>query len=467
MQSRDNRRVGIAHHESTVGNAHPTSEPLRLLAITNLYPRPGNELMAAFNRQQFKALAQQHELRVVAPVPWQQRLLDRARGATAPRHYRNADGIEVDHPTFYYLPRLAPHRYGNAYLRSVRPKVERIVKEFNPDALFACWAHPDGWAAVRLAREMNLPVVIKVIGTDVLVLAREPRRRERIAWVLRNADAVVAVSHDLARHVAHLGVAADRIRVVSEGIDRSVFSPGDKAEARARLGLPGDRPVILFVGNLLVSKGAAVLIEACRLLRDEFCRECPPWHSARNATEGVPNRGRNDAHGERDGLGRPFSRKAAFHCCLVGGGRDEGKLRSLIDDYGLNDFVALAGPCPQSHLPDWYRAADVVSLPSFSEGIPNVLREAMECGTPFVATRVGGIPEISHPSYSRLVEPGDAPALAAALAEMLRMPLVVDPVLVRQHNVSWQQSAAGVAAVLQAAVDGRTSKPITQEVFSA
>jgi glycosyltransferase involved in cell wall biosynthesis len=94
----------------------------------------------------------------------------------------------------------------------------------------------------------------------------------------------------------------------------------------------------------------------------------------------------------------------------------------------------------------------VVALPSYSEGIPNVLREALLCGRPFVATRVGGIPEIAHPSYSRLVEPGDAVGLAEALQAMLAEPPAVEEALVRPRCISWQESARRLAQCLQEAV---------------
>ncbi len=89
---------------------------------------------------------------------------------------------------------------------------------------------------------------------------------------------------------------------------------------------------------------------------------------------------------------------------------------------GLEGRVSLLGPRPQQELPDWYRAATVVVLPSRSEGVPNVLLEAAACGRPFVASRVGGIPEIAHLGASRLVPPGDAGALAQGLAAFLAGP---------------------------------------------
>jgi glycosyltransferase involved in cell wall biosynthesis len=390
---------------------------MRILAITNLYPRPDRPLLAPFNRQQFRALAEHHELRIIAPVPWTDKVRAVARLTSVPRRYVNRDGIWVDHPTFFFPPRLLEHTYGQFYLASVGRAVRDVLREFRPQVLLGCWAHPDGWAAVRIARQAGLPVLIKVIGSDVLVAARNPRRRRRIAEALLEADGVMAVSHDLAEHVTRLGVSPRKIDVVSEGVDGDLFRPGDQGEARRQLGLADGGSVLLFVGNLLLSKGAGVLVEACGRLRQ---------------------RGR------------------AFHCYLVGQGRDAAALRSLIGRHGLDEWVTLAGACPQERLPDWYRASDLVALPSFSEGVPNVLREALACGRPFVATAVGGIPEISRPPAGRLVPPGDADALADALAESLDRPPVVDEAA-RRGSISWQESARLLAERLQAIRKPRTT----------
>jgi len=86
----------------------------------------------------------------------------------------------------------------------------------------------------------------------------------------------------------------------------------------------------------------------------------------------------------------------------------------------LNDHVKLLGAKAHNELPDWYRAADVFVLPSRSEGLPNVLLEASACGTPFVASNVGGIPEIAHLGASKLVQPNDAQSLASAISDFLK-----------------------------------------------
>jgi glycosyltransferase involved in cell wall biosynthesis len=271
---------------------------------------------------------------------------------------------------------------------------------------------------VRLGRRAGLPVVVKVHGSDVLALARGPRRA-RIAEALTGADAVIAVSQDLATHCTRLGVPSPRVHVVVHGIDVDRFSRGDQQLARERLGLPREGRLILFVGNVLASKGAADLVKACMLLRD---------------------------------------RGIAFHCRVVGRGRDAAMVEHLVRAGRLEERVMLTGVRPHAELPAWYQASDIVALPSYSEGIPNVLREALACGRPFVATNVGGIPEIADPSFSRLVPAGGVAELAGALAAMLDSPPHVNTDLVRRISLTWEQSARLLAEQLQSVVDARGTK---------
>jgi glycosyltransferase involved in cell wall biosynthesis len=311
-------------------------------------------------------------------------------------------------------------RRGGFFLRSIRKVVARVIGEFRPDVLLGCWAYPDGWAAVKLAREAGLPAVVKVHGSDVLVAGRDPARRSSVAEALCEADRVVAVSRDLAQHVAELGADPGKIHVVRNGVDGELFSPRDRGAARERLGLSPAGKIVLFVGNILLSKGAGVLVEACAALK---------------------------------------RRGVAFECHLVGSGRDERTVRSLIARRGLSDDVKLAGQCAYARLPDWYAACDVVALPSFSEGLPNVLQEALACHRPFVASEVGGIPEIAHPSYSRLTPPGETENLAAALAEALLEPPTVDPELAALGVCTWEASADALAEALRAAIADRAPAP--------
>ncbi len=387
---------------------------MRILALTNLYPNPYQPLRATFNRQEFRALATYHSVAVIAPISWTEELALRWRsGAKLPANRRTRlDGLTIDHPRYLFTPKALRSWYGHFYRFSVKSSFERALVEFRPDLVYAHWAYPDGWAAVELGHAAGLPVVVKVHGSDILVLASHRGRRQRTIEVLERADGIVSVSQDLARHMVKLGASAGKIHVVSSGIDREIFRPGPAAQARQRLGLPHDIPIFLFVGNLLPVKGLDVLVEACSLLK-------------------------------RDGV--------KSLCLLIGQGPMRQGLERRIAALQLQDEVRLLGSRPNEELPEWYRAATLFVLPSRSEGLPTVLREAAACGTPFVASRVGGIPEIADLVPSRLVQPEDARGLAQAMCELIMSPINHhEPAASLRRLPSHEESAAQLSEVLEA-----------------
>ena len=387
---------------------------MRILIVTNLYPNPFQPQLATFNREQVRALAREHAVAVISPIAWTEELAARRAGKPAlPPGRRMAwDGVPVEYPRSLFVPRVLRGWYGRFYLWSVRRAFRRAVAEFRPDVVYATWAYPDGWAAVRLGHRAGLPVVLKVHGSDVLRLEHYPIHRRGTVETLRRADRVVAVSRDLARKVVELGADPARVHLVYNGVDTATFRPGDRTEARRRLGLDPTRSVVLYVGNLLPVKGPDVLIEA----------------TARLAARGV-----------------------AFDLHVIGRGPMRESLERRAAEAGLAGRVHFHGPLPHDRLPDWFRAADLLVLPSRSEGVPNVLLEASACGTPYVAGAVGGVPEIAHLGRSRLVPPGDPGRLADAIRDVLAAPAPAEgrPGAGRSHA----DAARELVAVFEAALD--------------
>lgn len=358
---------------------------MRILAMTNLYPNPYQPHRAPYNRHQFRILAQRHSVQVIAPIAWTDEIRARRNGAPPlpPDRAVTLDGSPVTHPRYLFPPKLARGWYGHCYQASVGRTFRRILQEFQPDLLFAPWAYPDGWAAVRLGHGVGLPVILQVHGSDVLLLDKFPARRRRTREAVVAADGVVAVSADLASHLRQLGVTSSKIRVIYDGVDLSIFTPGSKDLERDALGVPRDEKIVLFVGNLLPVKAVDVLLNAC-----------------------------ND----------PALRATPFRLILVGQGSQRPELEQMAASLGIAAKVLFLGSLPQIELPRWYRVADVFVLPSHSEGVPNVLLEASACGTRWVASRVGGIPEIAHLGVSRLVPPNTPAELASAIREALDSP---------------------------------------------
>ena len=180
--------------------------------------------------------------------------------------------------------------------------------------------------------------MVIVGASDVLLLALDPKRREYIIRTLQAANAVVTVSRQLMSRTVDLGVPATRVHVWQQGVDDGIFHPGNQHDARIRLNLKGDDPLILWVGRMVPVKGLDILLDAC---------------FAMTKVAGL-----------------------RFRLCLIGEGPLKQKLRHQVRKLKLDRYVEFAGHYPPARLGDWYRAADVTVLPSQSEGLPNVLLES-------------------------------------------------------------------------------------------
>ena len=377
---------------------------MRFLMLTTTYPSPRRPTAGTFNRSLAEALADEHEVKVVAPRQWTDAFLARLPGVGSAEANPSAVPIEVLRPLYLYPPRIFRNQYGRFMRASVRRELRSLFARFRPDVVIGYWAHPDGEVAVAAARDNNAVALVVVGGSDVLLLARNARRRRVILDVLRSADAVLAVGSALRDRVIELGVPGERVHVFQQGVDLALFSPGDRGTSRRRLGLREDGAVVLWVGRMVGVKALDVLIAAGARLR---------------------------------------ARGVEFHLYLIGDGPLADRVRSWIRDANCEAVMHVVGAVDQAKLPDWYRAADVTVLPSHSEGVPNVLLESLACGTPFIATSVGAIPEIVR-EPSELV-PADPEALAAALARRLSSGAVP---LERTAQMSWADSASSIVALV-------------------
>ena len=353
---------------------------MKILFFSYAFPNPINPGLGTFNRTMLTGLAQKHQVRVVSPVPfldiWKARASLRLRNGLNSNQFQVIPGVPTEYVPWYYTPKFFREQYGEFMQRSVGPALRRAVTEFQPDLILSYWTHPDGQVAVQVAHEFGIRAVTMVGGSDVLINARAGERRNRILQVLSDADAVVTVSDDLKRVLVEDGIDDKQIFVARRGTDQRVFHDGDQRQARLKLGLPDGVPIMVSVGRLVDDKGHQHVIDACRLLRE---------------------RGHD------------------FRCYFLGDGPLRKPLLQQINALGLGNHVVLAGSKTSGELAEWYRAADFSVLASLSEGVPNVLLESMACGTPFVATNVGGIPEMADHYMDQLVPPANPGTFAYSM----------------------------------------------------
>ena len=406
---------------------------MRVLALTKIFPNALEPLSAPFNRLQFAALAEHAEVEVLASIPWFpaaswfSRWSATGRLADVPE-VETIDGLRVRHPRFAYLPKFGHGIAGPLYAASLAPLVMRYRGRV--DVLLGSWAYPDGYAAVMLAELLGVPAVIKVHGSDLNVLSTLEGPRRGLEWALARAARVVAVSRPLAEKAAELGAARDRIDVVPNGIDREVFHPRDRAEARRALGLPEEGPLALFVGHITEKKGAHDLVRA--------------FGAAGEALRGT-------------------------RLVLVGDGTGLESCKKLAAELGVE--ATFAGAQPHDRVPTWLAACDVLALPSWNEGMPNVVLEALACGRRVVASTVGGIPDVVRsPDLGTLVAPRDIEALARALTATVAAPYTPETIAAASPTPSWEGSARLLHGSLLAALEARARlslEPVREQAQAA
>jgi glycosyltransferase involved in cell wall biosynthesis len=353
---------------------------MRTLTFTTLYPnaaRPSHGLPVE-TRLRHVLNTGEVETRVLAPVPWfpwrHPRFRDYAVHARAPRsEVRN--GIRVEHPRYPLIPKvgmtMAPLLLANA----MRPVVARLLEEFSFDLIDAHYFYPDGVAAVMLGRRFGKPVIVTGRGTDLNLIPQYRAARRMIQWAAHNAAGIVTVCEALKRQLVLLGVPERRITVLRNGVDLERFRPVDRESVRARLGFGGT--TLLSVGNLLPLKGHDIVIRALPML-------------------------------------------PGCNLVIAGQGPEHMRLVGLAGELGVAHRVTFAGVLSQEDLRQYYGAADVLVLASSREGWANVLLESLACGTPVIATNVGGTSEIIRSAAAGvLIEQRTPEAIAHAVASLL------------------------------------------------
>lgn len=264
--------------------------------------------------------------------------------------------------------------------------------------------YPDGPSAMRLSKALDVPYTIKARGADICHWGKEPGCGEQLLEAASKAAGLLAVSAALKADMVALGIAGHKIHVHYTGLDQSLFMPRDPASEKAKLGIKD--PLILNVGALIARKNQKLLIEALPQLSGAILM-------------------------------------------LVGRGASESDYRRLAKKLGVKERVRFMGNVPHDDLPALFAAADVMALVSENEGLANAWVEALACGTPIVASDVGGIRElVKSPDAGRIVE-RNPDAIVRAIKELFANPPPREAVAASVRAFSWDENARQIAAVFR------------------
>ena len=360
---------------------------LRMLTFTSLYPSTARPRHGIFVETRLDHLLRHCavDVRVVAPVRWfpfaSPVFGGYAAFAATPREETRLQGVPVSYPRYLMIPKLGVARQPDRMARAALRELMRWRRSgWQPDLIDSHYLYPDGVAAALLADSLRVPFVMTARGSDVNVLARLPGPGRRIAEAARRAAAIITVSRPLRDALVALGVDASKIVVLRNGVDLDVFGLENQRESRVRLGLPVTGTIAACVGNLVPEKGQSLAIEA-------------------------------------------LAHVPELRLVIVGDGPLRGDLSVLARRLGVGDRVIFVPAMPQHALRHLYASADVLLLTSTREGWPNVVLEAMACGTPVVGVDVGAMKDmLGGARIGRVLEHRDPVGLAAAITDVCRSP---------------------------------------------
>lgn len=368
-----------------------------LVIITNLYPLPWEPNRATFNKQQFALLDDDYNKSVLVPVAFSQWFKQR-------KLIKQTESLRF--VPYFYTPKFGRRFYSIFMFLSILIHSGSWLKRKNPDIMFASWAFPDAVATKWLSNIFKAKFFFKVHGSDINEFAKIKSRASQIRKAANSALGIISVSKALKQEMVDLGIPADKIHVIYNGVNHEKFAT--TSPLKQNKSLPKD--YILYVGNLKKDKGIFELLHGFAQIHQKF---------------------------------------PLLNLIYAGPGALKSELLNQAMQLGITDKVTLLGAVNHNELPILMQKAKLLALPSYNEGVPNVVLEAMACGTPVVATSVGGIPEVlDEINCGAIIAPRNNEAVAEGLIKVLTHSWSSEAIKKHSLNFSWEKNKAQLLRVL-------------------
>ncbi len=388
---------------------------MNIILFSSLYPNAENPQHGIFveNRLRQLILDENVTVTVIAPVPWfpfRSKLFGQYGSYARVDREELRFGIRVLHPRYLVLPKIgmsiSPLTLKQVGLKAIQCLIRKGEKF---DLIDAHYFYPDGVAATRIGKSLGLPCVVTARGSDINVLPNFTKPRAAIVQASKDADHMITVSTALKDAMIKLGVNPAKITVLRNGVDLDFFTPHDQTIIRQSFGLKGQK-VVAFVGNLVALKGVDLIMKATAKL------------------EGV-------------------------HLLIAGDGPEKPALIELAKELKLDGRVKFLGRLSAGEIVKLYNASDVLVLASAREGWPNVLLESMACGTPVVATDVGGVKEIiTNDVAGLIVKERSSEAIAVALKQILDKSIDRPAIRKYAEAYSWPETSEGQKKIFESLI---------------
>ena len=358
---------------------------LRILSICRSLPTPDDPSSGIFVLNRLAAMREQADVQVIQQIPYFPLLKPVPRWAEADS--RSVGPLSILHAPMFYTPGVFKSLDSFWLQAAIGPLVERIHRRQPIDLIDAHFGYPEGVSCMRIGRRLGIPVFTTIRGFEAEYVSKSGIGGQMVS-ALRAATGCISVSHSLRDLAIRHGVDADRVRVVHNAIDASIFHWRERGEARVRLDFAMKQPLIVSVGHLISRKRHHVLIEAFAEVRRSF-----------------PN----------------------AVLAVIGGRAFEPDYPELLTtrarELNVLEAVRFIGNLPPADVATWLAAADSFALATAREGCCNAVLEALAMGVPAITTDVGDNAHfVKDELNGHIVPVDDAAALARALTQSLRKP---------------------------------------------
>lgn len=399
-------------------SAETEQKPVNIVLFSTLFPHRGEPTLGVFVRNRLLELLKtgQVQATVIAPVPWfplKGRIFGAyGRSAMADKE-EQLGNLKVFHPRYLVVPKvgmmLTPFTLAWAAKRLLRKLLKQGLKV---DLIDAHYLYPDTVSAAKLSDWSGIPFVATARGSDVSQIGKMSKPKAMILECCSKASHVITVSQSLNDLLQQMGVDADNITTLRNGVDLERFKrmPNARPAVCAETELDPNKPIVVFAGWLIPRKRVDILIDALR-------------HSKNT------------------------------QALIVGDGPLRTELELQAAEAELAHRVAFVGKKKPDEIVKYFSAADLLCLPSEREGWANVMLEAMACGVPVVARAVDGALElITTKIAGRLVDGSKPEAYAEAFASILTSNHDPEHVRAFAEKFDWQATTNGQLKIFRRAV---------------